>query len=71
MCVCVHVCVFDCVWVPQAAQRELERQRKEEWERRRRGELLSQKSQEQEDIGRLKTRKRNLEMELEAVVRLH
>uniref|UniRef100_A0A674BIR1 Intersectin 2b n=1 Tax=Salmo trutta TaxID=8032 RepID=A0A674BIR1_SALTR len=52
----------------EAAQRELERQRKEEWERRRRGELLSQKSQEQEDIGRLKTRKRNLEMELEAVV---
>uniref|UniRef100_A0A674BGN0 Intersectin 2b n=1 Tax=Salmo trutta TaxID=8032 RepID=A0A674BGN0_SALTR len=50
----------------EAAQRELERQRKEEWERRRRGELLSQKSQEQEDIGRLKTRKRNLEMELEA-----
>uniref|UniRef100_A0A8C8FYF4 Intersectin-2-like n=1 Tax=Oncorhynchus tshawytscha TaxID=74940 RepID=A0A8C8FYF4_ONCTS len=50
----------------EVAQRELERQRKEEWERRRRGELLSQKSQEQEDIGRLKTRKRNLEMELEA-----
>uniref|UniRef100_A0A674BJN1 Intersectin 2b n=1 Tax=Salmo trutta TaxID=8032 RepID=A0A674BJN1_SALTR len=52
----------------EAAQRELERQRKEEWERRRRGELLSQKSQEQEDIGRLKTRKRNLEMELEAAM---
>uniref|UniRef100_A0A674BH63 Intersectin 2b n=1 Tax=Salmo trutta TaxID=8032 RepID=A0A674BH63_SALTR len=55
----------------EAAQRELERQRKEEWERRRRGELLSQKSQEQEDIGRLKTRKRNLEMELEAVGNKH
>ncbi|XP_042185757.1 intersectin-2 [Oncorhynchus tshawytscha] len=55
----------------EVAQRELERQRKEEWERRRRGELLSQKSQEQEDIGRLKTRKRNLEMELEAVGNKH
>uniref|UniRef100_A0A4W5K8W1 Intersectin 2b n=1 Tax=Hucho hucho TaxID=62062 RepID=A0A4W5K8W1_9TELE len=50
----------------EAAQRELERQRKEEWERTRRGELQNQKSQEQEDIGRLKNRKRNLEMELEA-----
>ncbi|KAK6307588.1 hypothetical protein J4Q44_G00227360 [Coregonus suidteri] len=55
----------------EAVQRELERQRKEEWERRRRGELQSQKSQEQEDIGRLKARKSNLEMELEAVGNKH
>ncbi|KAK6304783.1 hypothetical protein J4Q44_G00253690 [Coregonus suidteri] len=51
----------------EAAQRELERQRKEELERRRRGELQSQKSQEQEDVSKLKARKRSLEMELEAV----
>uniref|UniRef100_A0A6Q2X5N2 Intersectin 2b n=1 Tax=Esox lucius TaxID=8010 RepID=A0A6Q2X5N2_ESOLU len=63
--------VFDCVRPPQAAQRELERQRKEEWERRRRGELQSQKNQEQEDICTLKAKKRSLEMELEAVGSKH
>uniref|UniRef100_A0A8D3DP18 Intersectin 2b n=1 Tax=Scophthalmus maximus TaxID=52904 RepID=A0A8D3DP18_SCOMX len=52
----------------EAAQRELERQRKEEWERRRRGELQIKKVQEQDDIIRLKAKKRSLEMELEAVV---
>lgn len=52
----------------QAAQRELERQRKEEWERRQRGELQVKKEQEQDDIVRLKAKKRSLEMELEAVV---
>uniref|UniRef100_A0A8D3BPI8 Intersectin 2b n=1 Tax=Scophthalmus maximus TaxID=52904 RepID=A0A8D3BPI8_SCOMX len=50
----------------EAAQRELERQRKEEWERRRRGELQIKKVQEQDDIIRLKAKKRSLEMELEA-----
>uniref|UniRef100_A0A3B4T6Q1 Intersectin 2b n=1 Tax=Seriola dumerili TaxID=41447 RepID=A0A3B4T6Q1_SERDU len=50
----------------EAAQRELERQRKEEWERRRRGELQIKKEQEQDDIIRLKAKKRSLEMELEA-----
>uniref|UniRef100_A0A4W5K9A8 Uncharacterized protein n=1 Tax=Hucho hucho TaxID=62062 RepID=A0A4W5K9A8_9TELE len=59
------------VCVPQAAQRELERQRKEELERRRRGELERQKSQEQEDVSKLKARKRSLEMELEAVGNKH
>uniref|UniRef100_A0A673C6P2 Intersectin 2b n=1 Tax=Sphaeramia orbicularis TaxID=375764 RepID=A0A673C6P2_9TELE len=50
----------------EAAQRELERQRKEEWERRRRGELQIKREQEQDDIIRLKAKKRSLEMELEA-----
>ncbi|KAI1895691.1 hypothetical protein AGOR_G00108850 [Albula goreensis] len=51
----------------EAAKRELERQRKLEWERMRRQELLSQRNQEQEDIVRLKAKKRSLELELEAV----
>ncbi|KAF7662105.1 hypothetical protein LDENG_00246270 [Lucifuga dentata] len=51
----------------EAAQRELERQRKEEWERRRHGELQIKREQEQDDIIRLKAKKRSLEMELEAV----
>ncbi|KAJ3593486.1 hypothetical protein NHX12_005820 [Muraenolepis orangiensis] len=50
-----------------AAQRVLERQRKEDFERRRRGELQIKKEQEQDDIIRLKARKRSLEMELETV----
>lgn len=52
----------------QAAQRELERQRKEELERRKRGELQIKKEQEHDDITKLKAKKRSLEMELEAVV---
>ncbi|XP_060897055.1 intersectin-2b [Labrus mixtus] len=55
----------------EAAQRELERQRKEEWERRRRGELKIKREQEQDDIIRLKAKKRSLEMELEAVGNKH
>ncbi|XP_041649408.1 intersectin-2b isoform X2 [Cheilinus undulatus] len=55
----------------EAAQRELERQRKEEWERRRRGELQIKREQEQDDIIRLKAKKRSLEMELEAVGNKH
>uniref|UniRef100_A0A7N8YIZ9 Intersectin 2b n=1 Tax=Mastacembelus armatus TaxID=205130 RepID=A0A7N8YIZ9_9TELE len=51
----------------EAAQRELERQRKEEWKTRRRGELQIKREQEQDDIIRLKAKKRSLEMELEAV----
>uniref|UniRef100_A0AAQ4RV12 Intersectin 2b n=1 Tax=Gasterosteus aculeatus aculeatus TaxID=481459 RepID=A0AAQ4RV12_GASAC len=53
----------------EAAQRELERQRKEEWERRRQGELKIKKEQEQDEIGRLKAKKKSLELELEAVVK--
>uniref|UniRef100_A0A7N8WW85 Intersectin 2b n=1 Tax=Mastacembelus armatus TaxID=205130 RepID=A0A7N8WW85_9TELE len=55
-----------CVGSFQAAQRELERQRKEEWKTRRRGELQIKREQEQDDIIRLKAKKRSLEMELEA-----
>ncbi|XP_048861414.1 intersectin-2-like [Brienomyrus brachyistius] len=51
----------------EAAKQELERQRKMEWERRRRQELLNQRNQEQEDIIKLKAKKRSLELELEAV----
>uniref|UniRef100_A0A3P8PAZ7 Intersectin 2b n=1 Tax=Astatotilapia calliptera TaxID=8154 RepID=A0A3P8PAZ7_ASTCA len=50
----------------EAAQRELERQRKEEWERRRKGELQLKKEQEQDEITKLKAKKRSLELELEA-----
>lgn len=66
----VHICSCSvlCMGCLQAAQRELERQRKEEWERRRRGELQIKREQEQDDIIRLKAKKRSLEMELEAVV---
>uniref|UniRef100_H3DK01 Osteoclast-stimulating factor 1 n=1 Tax=Tetraodon nigroviridis TaxID=99883 RepID=H3DK01_TETNG len=59
-------------WVRfQAAQRELERQKKEEWERQRRGELQKKKQQEQEDIVRLRAKKKSLELELEAVGNKH
>ncbi|MGH0147511.1 UNVERIFIED_CONTAM: hypothetical protein FKN15_045441 [Acipenser sinensis] len=51
----------------EAAKQELERQRKQEWERTRRQELLNQRNREQEDIVRLKAKKKSLEMELEAV----
>uniref|UniRef100_H2TIP0 Intersectin 2b n=1 Tax=Takifugu rubripes TaxID=31033 RepID=H2TIP0_TAKRU len=50
----------------EAAQRKLEQQRKEEWEKQRRGELLLKKEQELDDIAKLKAKKGNLEMELEA-----
>uniref|UniRef100_A0A672GQ52 Intersectin 2b n=1 Tax=Salarias fasciatus TaxID=181472 RepID=A0A672GQ52_SALFA len=55
----------------EAAQRELERQRKEEWERRKKGELQIKKEQEQDEIIKLKAKKRSLEMELEAVGNKH
>ncbi|CAL1603896.1 unnamed protein product [Knipowitschia caucasica] len=55
----------------EAAQRELERQRKEEMERRKRGELQIKREQEQDDIIKLKAKKRSLEMELEAVGHKH
>ncbi|XP_055010427.1 intersectin-2b [Boleophthalmus pectinirostris] len=55
----------------EAAQRELERQRKEEMERRKRGELQIKREQEQDDIIKLKAKKRSLEMELEAVGNKH
>ncbi|XP_028329263.1 intersectin-2b isoform X2 [Gouania willdenowi] len=55
----------------EAAQRELERQRKEELERKRRGELQIKKVQEQDEIVKLKAKKKSLEMELEAVGNKH
>ncbi|XP_029001279.1 intersectin-2b isoform X2 [Betta splendens] len=55
----------------EAAQRELERQRKEELERRKRGELQIKKNQDQDDIIKLKAKKKSLEMELEAVGNKH
>ncbi|XP_041839803.1 intersectin-2b isoform X2 [Melanotaenia boesemani] len=55
----------------EAAQRELERQRKEDFERRRRGELRIKKEQEQDEIIKLKAKKKSLEMELEAVGNKH
>ncbi|XP_063039904.1 intersectin-2b isoform X2 [Engraulis encrasicolus] len=55
----------------EAAQKELERHRKLELERRRKQELQSRKSDEQEDVIRLRAKKRSLEMELEAVGNKH
>uniref|UniRef100_A0A8C9ST02 Intersectin 1 n=1 Tax=Scleropages formosus TaxID=113540 RepID=A0A8C9ST02_SCLFO len=55
------------VSLPQAAKRELERQRQLEWERNRRQELLTQRNREQEHMVLLKARKKTLEFELEAL----
>lgn len=52
----------------EAAKQELERQRRLEWERIRRQELLNQKNREQEEIVRLNSKKKNLHLELEALV---
>uniref|UniRef100_A0A3B3Z8C1 Uncharacterized protein n=1 Tax=Periophthalmus magnuspinnatus TaxID=409849 RepID=A0A3B3Z8C1_9GOBI len=50
----------------EAAKQELERQRKEEWERGRKEELSRRREGEQDEISRLKARKKSLELELEA-----
>uniref|UniRef100_A0A672HJY5 Intersectin 2a n=1 Tax=Salarias fasciatus TaxID=181472 RepID=A0A672HJY5_SALFA len=50
----------------EAAKLELERQRREEWERGRKEELLRRREGEQEEISRLRARKKSLELELEA-----
>lgn len=63
----LYTCL-SCMGCFQAAKQKLEQQRKEEWERQRRGELHRKKEQEQDDILKLKAKKRSLEMELEAVV---
>lgn len=55
----------------QAARQEMERQRKEEWERGKKEELSRRRTGEQEEISRLRARKKSLELELEAVVGLH
>lgn len=54
----------------QAARQEMERQRREEWERGKKEELSRRKTAEQEEISRLRARKKSLELELEAVVGL-
>lgn len=48
----------------------MERQRREEWERGKKEELSRRRTGEQEEISRLRARKRSLELELEAVVGL-
>ncbi|XP_037541744.1 intersectin-2a [Nematolebias whitei] len=55
----------------EAAKQEMERQRREEWERRRREELGRRKEEEQEEISRLRDKKKSLELELEAVGNKH
>lgn len=46
----------------------MERQRREEWERAKKEELDRRRAGEQEEIMRLRAKKRSLELELEAVV---
>lgn len=47
----------------------MERQRREEWERGKKEELGKKKEGEQEEISRLRAKKKSLELELQAVVR--
>lgn len=46
----------------------MERQRREEWERGKKEELNRRRTGEQEEISRLRAKKKSLELELEAVV---
>ncbi|KAG7328078.1 hypothetical protein KOW79_008022 [Hemibagrus wyckioides] len=55
----------------EAAKKELERQRQLELEKKKKQDLQNQKSHEQEVIIHLKSKKRNLELELEAVGNKH
>ncbi|XP_024912757.1 intersectin-2 isoform X2 [Cynoglossus semilaevis] len=55
----------------EAAKQEMERQRREEWERAKKEELGRRREGEQEEISRLKAKKRSLELELEAVGNKH
>uniref|UniRef100_A0A3B4YRJ6 Intersectin 2a n=1 Tax=Seriola lalandi dorsalis TaxID=1841481 RepID=A0A3B4YRJ6_SERLL len=50
----------------EAAKQEMERQRREEWERGKREELGRRREGEQEEISRLRAKKKSLELELEA-----
>lgn len=47
----------------------MERQRREEWEHRKREDLARRRGGEQEEISQLRAKKKSLELELEAVVR--
>lgn len=51
-------------------QQELDRQRREQWERGKREELGRRREGEQDEISQLRAKKKSLELELEAVVRL-
>ncbi|KAF7666555.1 hypothetical protein LDENG_00101420 [Lucifuga dentata] len=55
----------------EAAKQELERQQREEWERGRKEELSRRRDGEQEEISRLRAKKKSLEIELEAVGNRH
>nr|XP_014267592.2 intersectin-2 isoform X2 [Maylandia zebra] len=55
----------------EAAKQEMERQRRDEWERAKREELGRKKEGEQEEISRLRAKKKSLELELEAVGNMH
>lgn len=58
--------VFKC---PQAARREMERQRQMEWERQRKEQLMAEKAREYEQLASLKSMSSNLKCELESLVR--
>ncbi|MEQ2167559.1 hypothetical protein GOODEAATRI_005291 [Goodea atripinnis] len=53
------------------AKQEMERQRREEWERAKKEELGRRKEAEQAEISRLRAKKKSLELELEAVGNKH
>ncbi|XP_068136346.1 intersectin-2 isoform X2 [Hyperolius riggenbachi] len=55
----------------EAAKQELERQRQQELDRIRRQELFNQRNREQEEIIKLKSKKKSLQLELEAVEEKH
>uniref|UniRef100_UPI003AAB5237 intersectin-2-like n=1 Tax=Centroberyx gerrardi TaxID=166262 RepID=UPI003AAB5237 len=55
----------------EVAKQELERQRREDWERGKKEELGRRREGEQEEISRLRAKKKSLEMELEAVGNKH
>ncbi|XP_027140384.1 intersectin-2a isoform X1 [Larimichthys crocea] len=55
----------------EVAKQEMERQRREEWERAKKEELGRRKEGEQEEISRLRAKKKSLELELEAVGNKH
>nr|XP_046228563.1 intersectin-2-like isoform X2 [Scatophagus argus] len=55
----------------EAAKQEMERQRREEWERGKKEELGRRRGGEQEEISRLRAKKKSLELELEAVGNKH
>nr|XP_056712131.1 intersectin-2 [Euleptes europaea] len=55
----------------EAAKQELERQRRLEWERIRRQDLLNQRNREQEEIVKLTSKKKSLNLELDALSDKH